>query len=114
MIEYIPILTSFFSAYFFVVIMKHYRSRPKPYLLWWTLGVLTFGFGTMTESINVLMGWSEVNFRLWYISGALLGGFPLAHGSVYLLMGEKFSKISTVVSVTIIVVGSCCVLLSPI
>lgn len=114
MVEYIPILTSLFSAYFFVVITKHYRARPKPYLLWWTIGVFTFGFGTITESINAILGWSEVNFRLWYISGALLGGFPLAQGSVYLLMSEKFSKISTLVTVSIIVIGSFCVLLSPI
>jgi hypothetical protein len=114
MVEYLPILTSLFSVYFLVVIANHYRNNPKPYLLWWTIGVLTFGFGTITESINALVGWSEVNFKLWYISGALLGGFPLAQGSVYLLMSEKFSKISAVVSVSIIVVGSCCVLLSPI
>jgi hypothetical protein len=114
MVEYIPILTSLFSAYFFVVITKHYRKNQKPYLLWWSLGVLTFGFGTATESINAIFGWSEINFRLWYISGALLGGFPLAQGSVYLLMNRKFSKVSTIAIVSIIVIGACCVLISPV
>src|SRR5688572_1922492 len=113
-VEYIPIITAVFSTYFFVVILKHYRSNPKPYLLWWTIGVFTFGLGTATESINAIIGWSEINFRLWYISGALLGGFPLAQGSVYLLTNQKFSKVSTILTITVIVIGSICVLLSPI
>lgn len=114
MIEYIPILTSLFSAFFFVAITKHYIARTKPYLLWWAIGVFTFGFGTATESINVIFGWSEINFRLWYISGALLGGFPLAQGSVYLLMNRKFSRVSTITMIALIAISSSCVLLSPI
>ena len=112
-IEYIPILTSIFSIFFLGVIFRHWQRNPKPYLLWWTIGVLTFGFGTATESINVLFGWSAVNFRLWYISGALLGGFPLAQGSVYLLMNKKFADWSTIIILTIIVAGSISVLFSP-
>jgi len=45
-----------------------------------------YGVGTLTESITTLFGWSEWVFRAWYISGALLGGAPLAQGTVYLLM----------------------------
>ncbi|NIP96583.1 MAG: hypothetical protein GWO24_25375, partial [Akkermansiaceae bacterium] len=45
-----------------------------------------FGVGTFTESWVTLFGWSEGVFRAWYISGALLGGAPLAQGTVYLLL----------------------------
>ena len=114
MVEYIPIATSLFSIYFLVVIYTHWLSNSKPYLLWWTIGVATFGFGTATESINALVGWSEVNFRLWYISGALLGGFPLAQGTVYLLMSRKFADVSAAILVSFILVASVCVMLSPI
>lgn len=113
-IEYIPIATSAFSVFFFIVIWNHYRSSPKRYLLWWAIGVFTFGFGTITESVNALLGWNEVNFRLWYISGALLGGFPLAQGSVYLLMSKKFSDVSSMVVVGIVILAALCVLISPI
>ncbi|MCU0397188.1 MAG: hypothetical protein MUC73_03705 [Cyclobacteriaceae bacterium] len=114
MIEYIPILTTLFSVYFLLVIYKHWQLNPKPYLLWWTLGVFTFGFGTATESINALFGWSEWNFRLWYVSGALLGGFPLAQGSVYLLMNKRFGDISSLLVMSMVVIGSICVFSSPI
>ena len=113
-VEYIPILTTLFSVYFVKEIFSHYLERKTKYLLWWTIGVLTFGLGTLSESINVLFGWNPVNVRYWYIVGALLGGFPLAQGSVYLLMNRKFADITTYFFVTMILVGSVAVILTPI
>ncbi len=112
--EYIPILTTIFSIYFFKEIYNHYLLKRTKYLLWWAIGVLTFGLGTLAESINVLVGWSEINLRYWYIVGALLGGFPLAQGSVYLLMNRKFANSTTIIFVTLILIASIFVILSPI
>ena len=65
--EYIPILTTIFSIYFFKEIFSHNQKKQTKYLLWWAIGVLTFGLGTLAESINVLFGWSEINFlRITY------------------------------------------------
>lgn len=112
--EYIPILTTLFSIFFFRQIFSHYQIRKKPYLLWWAIGVLTFGLGTFAESINVLFGWTEINLKYWYIVGALLGGFPLAQGSVYLLMHKRFADLTSILFVLIILVASVFVILSPI
>ena len=112
--EYIPIGTTIFSIYFFREIYSHYAARKKKYLLWWTIGVLTFGLGTLAESINVLFGWSAINLKYWYIVGALLGGFPLAQGSVYLLMNRKFARATTIIFVTLIAVASLAVIASPV
>ena len=115
MLNYIPILTTLFSAFFFVKIFNHYKNNPKKtYVLWWMIGVLTFGLGTLTESLNALVGWHVLNTRIWYIVGALLGGFPLAQGTIYLLMRKKTADILTVIFVTVIVVASVCVMLTPI
>jgi hypothetical protein len=114
MISYIPVLTTIFSVFFLSRIVPHYLSKRSPYLLWWTLGVLTFGLGTLTESINAVFGWSEWNTKVWYIVGALLGGYPLAQGTIYLLMNRRFADISAVVCSTVIIVAAICVLLSPI
>lgn len=114
LIEYIPILTTLFSVYFVREIYRHYQSRKTKYLLWWTIGVLTFGLGTFAESINVLFGWNEINLKYWYIVGALLGGFPLAQGSVYLLMNRKFANISTWLFTALIVFASICVIFTPV
>jgi hypothetical protein len=113
-VEYIPIITTIFSLLFFREIFLHYRHRKTTYLLWWSIGVLTFGLGTLSESINVLLGWNLVNFKFWYIVGALLGGFPLAQGSVYLLLNKKFADITTILFVSLIIVASVFVILSPV
>lgn len=112
--EYIPIVTTIFAIFFTVKIFKHYQERKKKYLLWWTIGVLTFGLGTFAESINILFGWNEINLKYWYIVGALLGGFPLAQGSVYLLMKRKFADISSVVIISLIIIASVFVILTPV
>ncbi len=112
--EYIPIATAIFSVFFAVEIFGHYRTRRKNYLLWWTIGVVTFGLGTATESFNVLFGWNVVNFKVWYIVGALLGGFPLAQGTVYLLAPRRFADSTAKLFISLILVASICVLLSPI
>lgn len=112
--EYIPILTTLFSIYFFKEIFHHYKLKQKNYLLWWSIGVLTFGLGTLAESINVLLGWSEINLKYWYIVGALLGGFPLAQGSVYLLMKNRFAKTTSILFVLLIIVASVFVILTPV
>ena len=114
MISYIPVLTTLLSAFFLSRIVPHYRLKGSPYLLWWTLGVLTFGMGTLTESINAIFGWSEWNTKVWYIVGALLGGYPLAQGTIYLLMNKRFADISACVCTAVIAIAAVCVLSLPI
>jgi hypothetical protein len=69
--------------------------------------------GTLTESLTTLAGWSEPVFRAWYISGALLGGAPLAQGTVYLLFPRRTAHALSVVLLSFIATASVCVLASP-
>jgi hypothetical protein len=43
MVNYIPVLTTLLSVFFLSRIVPHYLAKRSPYLLWWSLGVLTFG-----------------------------------------------------------------------
>ena len=113
LIEFIPIITTLFSIFFFKEIFSHYLIRKTKYLLWWSVGVLTFGLGTSAESINAIFGWNEINLKYWYIVGALLGGFPLAQGTVYLLMKKRFADITALIFVVIIFVASLFVIMTP-
>ena len=89
-VHYIPILTTLLALPFAFEILRRYRRHPERlHLLWWGLGVLIYGVGTFTEAATTLAGWSEPVFRAWYISGALLGGAPLAQGTVYLLLRRR-------------------------
>lgn len=114
-IHKIPILTTVLSGFFFYQLWVHWNQKNKPsYLFWWMVGVLCYGLGTLTESIVGLFGWSEAVFKSWYIMGALLGGFPLAQGSVYLIFSKRTADVLMYIFVTIIIVASVLVLLSPI
>jgi len=114
-VSYIPIATTVIALFFAPVVFLRWRSRkPAPHLFWWALGIAMFGVGTLTESLTTLFGWNEVVFRSWYISGALLGGAPLAQGTVYLMFKRKTANRMTVVLVLAILAASTAVLLSPI
>ncbi len=113
--EYIPIITLLFSIYFSVILWKHYKQKPgATYIVWWFIGIITYGIGTFTESYNVLMGWNLINYKAWYISGALLGGAPLAQGTVYLLLKQKVANQLSILLVLTISVAAIAVALSPV
>jgi hypothetical protein len=114
MVHYIPILTTLLAVVFFVDILGHWRSKPgATYLFWWMAGVLAFGLGTLSESIHVLAGWQAWNVRFWYVVGALLGGFPLAQGTAYLLLDRRLAHAFMLLAMAAITVGTVCVMLTP-
>ncbi len=115
MIRFIPILTTLFSIYFFIEIYKHWRKKKEAlYLLWWCIGIVSYGMGTLVESIVGIFGWSLVVFKMWYIFGALLGGAILAQGTIYLLIKRKTADTLTIILISVIVIASVLVILSPI
>lgn len=114
MLHYIPIATTLFCVFFFIELLQHWRKNTASlHVLWWTIGIFFYGAGTVTESIHVLAGYSPVNFRVWYIFGALLGAAPLAQGTVYLLLKKRTANILSAVLVAVILTASMLVLLSP-
>jgi hypothetical protein len=114
-VHFIPIATTIIALVFSYVILQRYRERRTgPHLAWWAAGVFLYAVGTFTESVVTLFGWSELVFRSWYISGALLGGAPLAQGTVYLLLSRRTANRLTLVLVPFILIAAMCVLLTPI
>ena len=114
-VHYIPIATTVLAVVFAFVIVPHAARKGWPaYLAWWAVGVVAYGAGTLTESITTLAGWNEPTFRAWYIAGALLGGAPLAQGTVYLLLKKRTADVLSAVLVLTIVVASAFILASPV
>jgi hypothetical protein len=114
-VHYLPILTTLFSAWFAPQLLARWGARrPSPHLFWWGVGVVAYGAGTVVESLTTLFGWHEWLFRTWYITGALLGGAPLATGTAYLLFRARTAHILTTLLVLAITIASVGVALSPI
>ncbi|HEX7280716.1 MAG TPA: hypothetical protein VF239_01590 [Vicinamibacterales bacterium] len=114
-VHYVPIITTILAIPFAAEIFRRYRQHPERlHLLWWALGIATYGVGTFTEAATTLIGWNEPTFRAWYISGALLGGAPLAQGTVYLLLARRTAHALTAILLTFVTVASIAVIMSPI
>jgi hypothetical protein len=114
LIHYLPLLTTAISAVFFAVLVRAALVRKSgPHLTWWAAGVFFYGLGTLIESGITLGGNSVFMTKAWYIFGALLGGYPLAQGSVWLLMRKEAARTLTMITVPVIVLGALFVVLSP-
>jgi hypothetical protein len=114
-VYYIPIVTTILSAGFaWIVLQRWLLKRQSTHLLWWAIGIFVYGLGTFAEGFTALFGWHEPIFKLWYVVGALLGGAPLAQGTVYLLLPRK---VATRLAIGFVIAATICavfVILSPV
>jgi len=114
-IHYIPIATTVLSAVFCGRLLQRYRFKGKgAHLLWWAGGIFAYGAGTGLESAITLWGNSPALNKAWYIAGALCGGYPLAQGTVYLLLRRRTANILTAVTLPLLAVVAMLVVLSPV
>lgn len=114
-IHYIPIATTVFGIFFLKILYFHWaKNKSSLHVFWWMLGVFCYISGTISESVNTLAGFSITNFKVWYITGALLGGAPLAQGTVYLLCKRKTAHLLTGILLVVIFSAALLVILSPI
>lgn len=113
-VHYLPIATTVLSAAFVAVLLRRAAGRRwPPHLMWWAVGIFFYGFGTAFESAITLLGNTPTLNRLWYWAGAILGGYPLATGSLYLLAPRRVAHALTAGSMVVVVFASAAVLLSP-
>ncbi len=115
LVHYLPVLTTLLSAAFLGVLLRRASKRQwAAHLCWWAIGVFFYGLGTALESSITLSGNTALLNRLWYWAGAILGGYPLATGSLYLLARRGWAHALTSVSLVFVVIASVAVMLSPI
>ncbi len=114
-VHYLPIASTAICAGF-IVSLLHRASRREwaPHLVWWAIGVFFYGLGTAVESYITLRGNSPFLNQLWYWAGAILGGYPLATGSLYLLAPRKTAHLLTVVSLLAVIFASVVVFMAPV
>ena len=81
----LPIISTLVTFVFLAVIFTRYLRKGGTHLLYWSIGFLFYGLGTLGE---VILGFTFSPFvlRLWYLSGAMLTAAWLGQGSVFLLV----------------------------
>lgn len=113
-IHYVPILTTLVSAAFSASLFLKYRRRPSAHVWWWAVGVAFYGLGTLIEATITVSGNTVFLTKAWYIAGAILGGYPLAQGSLYYSYPRRFANRATLASVPFVVLAGVLVVLSPV
>lgn len=114
-VHYLPIATTAISAAFVISLLARANMRRwAPHLVWWAIGVFFYGVGTAIESWITLDGNTVLRNKLWYWAGAILGGYPLGTGSLYLLAPRRLAHALTAASLAVVIFASVCVFLSPV
>jgi hypothetical protein len=112
-VHYIPFLSSLVTLAFAVAVFRRYLQRRGPHLLIWTIGLLWYGLGTLSEVILGLT-FSGVVLKLWYLSGAMLTAAWLGQGTLHLLVRRgRVAWALTGVLAAVSVLAAALVLLAP-
>jgi len=86
--HYISILSTIVTFIFAVAVYNRYRVRRGAHLLIWSIGLLLYGIGTLTEVI-LLFSFNTLALKLWYLSGAMLTAAWLGQGTINLLVHRR-------------------------
>ena len=113
-VHYLPILTTVLAAAFAWSLYRRWQVKRSAHLGWWAIGITTYGLGTLLESAITLGGNSVGLTRLWYVAGAILGGYPLAQGSLYLSWRRPFANRLTAWSLGFVAMAATLVFISPV
>jgi hypothetical protein len=110
----LPYLSTLVTFAFTVAVFNRYRQRGGLHLLFWAIGLLLYGLGTLAE---VILGLTFNGFvlKLWYLTGAMLTAAWLGTGTVHLLVRKgNTAQILTGILVAVSALALIMVLAAPV
>jgi hypothetical protein len=84
----IPYLSTLVTFIFVVAVFRRYPYKKGTHLLFWGIGLIFYGLGTLTEVVLSLT-YNDVALKVWYLSGAMLTAAWLGQGTVFLLIRKR-------------------------
>ena len=86
----LPAVTTLISLVFAGQVLSQYRERRRTHQLAWGLALLFYAIAAFPEVLGSVSGWSDLDFRLYYLFGAILLVPWLSLGTAELLLqGER-------------------------
>jgi hypothetical protein len=86
--HYLPYISTLVTFAFAAAVFLRYLRRRGPHLLLWTIGLIFYGIGTLSEVV-LAFTFSGLVLKLWYLSGAMLTAAWLGQGTVHLLVRKR-------------------------
>ncbi|MGE5139844.1 MAG: hypothetical protein ACM3JD_10300 [Rudaea sp.] len=99
---------------FAVLVLKQYGQRKKMHQLMWGIAIVLWVIGVAAELLATLNGWSDLSYRAYYASGALLIPAWLGMGTLYLVLKRSWADRILVVLAVLSVLGIVLILVWPI
>ncbi len=81
----IPAVAVLASSAFAVAVLLQFAQRRKPYQVAWGIALSMFALASLALTLGVATDWAPVDFKLYYLFGAMLNVPWLALGTVLLL-----------------------------
>jgi len=86
----LPALTSILAIVMAIALLDQWRERRQPFQLVWAAGMAFYGIAAGCEAIAAAIGWNELLYRTWYLTGAVLTAGWLGLGTALLLSRTRF------------------------
>ena len=85
------LLTTLLCYVAVVFLIDQQMIKPKPYKLAWAFGLFVYGTGALAQFFGTAGHRTPFDYRLWFLTGAILSAPYLGLGSIYLLMARKWA-----------------------
>jgi len=92
----VPAAAGLTSSVLAILVLRRYRERQAPQHLFWGIGLVMYAVGAWAEVHRAIFGFTDLGFRLWYLSGAVLVAAYLGQGTAYLLLNRRVANLLTV------------------
>jgi hypothetical protein len=90
----LPAVATAAAAAFSVAVLRQYLRRRRPYQLAWSVALAMFALASLCLAVGVVAGWSPLDFKLYYLFGAILNVPWLALGTVLLLARRRATRLA--------------------
>ncbi|MGE5123401.1 MAG: hypothetical protein ACM3H7_02720 [Acidobacteriaceae bacterium] len=112
--HYLPVLTTIVTFIFAAAVINRFRVRHGSHLLFWSVGLLLYGLGALTEVV-MLFTFNPIALKLWYLSGAMLTAAWLGEGTINLLVRRRgIAPTLNIILIAVSILAVVLVLIAPI
>ena len=92
----LPAITAIVALVFAVVVVRQYREHRKTYQLMWAAGFAMFAVAAFAGYLARSSATTEIEYRLFYLFGAILNVAWLSLGTLYLLARRRWADVALV------------------
>lgn len=109
----VPLVTTLVSGAFAVAVALQYARKRRPSQLAWAIGLLLFAVAAFMGFLARSGGATDVEYRLFYLFGAITNVAWLALGTVF-IVAPRFGRVALALVIALSVVAAYAVFASPV